>query len=423
MILASFLTSTTIASLILETVIKVAGENLQTFLEKEGKKALEEIKDLSINKQGEERVEIIKIDSDNTDKDEEDTIKQIKNIASYATPVESYTRKDKNNLEEIELIRRIPKDRSFSVSKISDGEKIKLITLLESKDVFESPKYKECIKSITKLGIEPPVAHVVGRAQIQLPNNRGSNMPDFIMSHRPGRAVANQEGRCGTLGAYVISRDNNENDIYGFVSASHVLYWNNNTTTSTGILSPGPPPNRYRKAKYIYGRFMDGTILVPYNDRLIEEVEVNATDIAWARMSDDSNFPGKNLVPKPNNPDDVAQLQGVLSQEEIFSRIIRDGYIEVYKIGQASGFSRGRFSTGFATPIAITHGRKNFLYDQVGYIEPSETISKFSIQGDSGAIVYTEDLYVLGFIVAGTETHTVIHPADLCLRNLGVELC
>ena len=52
---------------------------------------------------------------------------------------------------------------------------------------------------------------------------------------------------------------------------------------------------------------------------------------------------------------------------------------------------------------------------------PGNDFLSFSEDGDSGAVVYTEDLMIVGFIVAGTsQGYSLLHVVYDCLASLGV---
>jgi hypothetical protein len=292
------------------------------------------------------------------------------------------------------------------------------VALLESKQASESKAFKEFIRTFK---LQPEI-HVIGKAQAvgrnTLPNGEAP-----IIAHRPGRAVGHFRGQAGTLGLYVSSSSNS--NVVGFCSASHVLLWSvRDTSRDTPVLSPAPPPERLRNDANTYGRYMAGKFLVPYTRPDAPDITFNSADIAWAYLERPGDFPDGNFVPDPQNSDSLVKLRGILMPEELKERVFarREKPFRVFKIGQSSGFTAGEMFACFGTPKTVNIRRESYLYDDYCVIAPHPPFERFSLNGDSGAVVYTEDLMAVGFVVAGTShAYTLAHVAHECLSQIAIE--
>lgn len=337
----------------------------------------------------------------------------VETIVRAVAPVYLYKKADSVAL------RRYPVTSSFTLANVGEIEQGQpLVALLESEQTQESQAYRDFVSSLDFV----PEVHVIGRAHAINPSGSLRAVKQ-ITENRPGRAVSYMYGQAGTLGLYV--RDIANFNLIGFCSASHVLFWDEEKTKPDApILSPAPPPERLRSARSTYGRFMDGRILVPYTRADAADVRFNSADIAWARLENPGDAPDGNYVPDPQNPERLVRLQGVLLPEEIKLRVFerRKKPFKVFKIGRTSSFTAGLMFACFGTPKSIESRSNSYLYDDYCVVEAAPPFKRFSENGDSGAVVYTEDLMVVGFVVAGTSAgHTLVHVAHDCLDQLSIE--
>jgi hypothetical protein len=95
---------------------------------------------------------------------------------------------------------------------------------------------------------------------------------------------------------------------------------------------------------------------------------------------------------------------------------------EVFKVGRTSAFTAGFMFACFGTPKSIVSRSNSYLYEDYCVVEAKPPFKQFSDNGDSGAVVYTENRKVVGFVVAGTSAgHTLVHVAHDCLDVLSIE--
>lgn len=319
-----------------------------------------------------------------------------------------------------ELLRKYPASTTFALANIDAlDEGGKAIALLESEAVKESRPYKEFVDAV---GIDFDT-YTVGHAQAHDKDTLDTGL-EQITDHRPGRAVSHAEGQAGTLGLYVNQRGNP--NVTGFCSASHVLRWRppSDDNPEPEVLSPAPPPERYRHDGNAYGYYQRGQVLVPYTNAAANDITLNSVDIAWARLKRPGDTPNGNLVPDPGQPTKLVKLRGLLTREEIKARVIRrrqEPFV-VHKIGRASGFTCGNLFAGFGTPKSVAYRNASYLYAEYCVVSPEDKDQRFSVGGDSGAVVYSRDLMIVGFVIASTSgACTLVHPAYDCLDAMELD--
>jgi hypothetical protein len=330
-------------------------------------------------------------------------------------PLHTYTSKGG-----VELLRKYPASTTFALANVDAlDEGGKAIALLESDAVRESRPYKEFRDAV---GIDFDT-YTVGYAQAHDRGTLDMGLEQFT-DHRPGRAVSHAEGQAGTLGLYVKRRDNS--NVTGFCSASHVLRWKppSDDNPEPEVLSPAPPPEKYRNDGNAYGYYQRGQVLVPYTNAAADDLTLNSVDIAWARLKRPADTPNGNRVPNPDEPSKFVRLKGLLTPEEVKRRVIRHRQepFVVHKIGRASGFTRGNLFAGFGTPKSVAYRNASYLYTGYCVVSPENKEQKFSVGGDSGAVVYSRDLMIVGFVVASTSgACTLVHLAYDCLDAMELD--
>jgi hypothetical protein len=93
---------------------------------------------------------------------------------------------------------------------------------------------------------------------------------------------------------------------------------------------------------------------------------------------------------------------------------------EVFKVGYASGLTRGRID-GINASVLIQGWEENYYYENLFYIKSMDH-SPFSQPGDGGAIVIRSDGVVLGLVLAGSAWSTLVCPISRVLSGLNCEL-
>jgi hypothetical protein len=269
----------------------------------------------------------------------------------------------------------------------------------------------------------PPQVLVVGQAAALQPSedaNKPLTVP--LGEHRPGRSIAHREYIAGSVGAYVIAKDEGSGrEVKGFLGAAHVLSNMGRADLRDRVLSPGYP-DRARDAKYTYGTLENWRELVHHSSQTDPDLIVNHEDIAHASLIDGVIEP-TNDVPDPNDP-----KGNLLPTADCMSLMeLRDHtHSEVFMIGRTTAFARGRLvATDIEEfPIRMPNGR-NYMFGGLALVESQEEDRRFSQGGDSGAMVYALDgrsSRALGFVVGGSERYTYIVPAVTCLSAMGVTL-
>jgi hypothetical protein len=87
--------------------------------------------------------------------------------------------------------------------------------------------------------------------------------------------------------------------------------------------------------------------------------------------------------------------------------------------GRSSGITKGRIDS-VATDLTI--GTDNGVVKVVDTITVKGLSGSFSQPGDAGAPVLTLDGRLIGVVIAGSSTHTIVLSIQRVLRGLGVEL-
>lgn len=238
---------------------------------------------------------------------------------------------------------------------------------------------------------------------------------------RVGASVSNYRGHAGTLGCLVTQTTTGKP---GFISAAHVMSMLNRAKpggSSNGdpVIRPGNPdgPN---SAAHRIGFLRDFTYLGHYDDDETGAViSPNREDVALVLLDKDVEADESNLVPDPATPSSLKRISSALS----LAKSIRDYKNErVFKLGRTTKLTSGRF-IGIETdscPIMLPD-RRVYMYTDLLIIE-REGKTPFSADGDSGALVYTEDFKAMGLVVAGNDQYSWATPIDRCLQVIDAEL-
>jgi hypothetical protein len=265
---------------------------------------------------------------------------------------------------------------------------------------------------------------VVGHASAVVPTKSGDKVEIVVpdSEHRPGRSVAHYRYYAGSLGAYVTYKETDTNRaMRGFVGAAHVLSNVSGCEVKDAIYSPGPPDEQ-RAARFHYGSLADWSPLAHYQGQLDPDMIMNDADIALVGLRDFTPN-AANLVPDPNNPRKLIQLDGdPLTPVEVRDHTMDD----VFMIGRTTKFSRGKLkATDIEQYPVRMPNRKNYMFTALCLIESDDPKRSFSQSGDSGAIVYVVKGKVakaLGFVVGGVGSYTFVSLASTCLSAVKARL-
>jgi hypothetical protein len=307
-----------------------------------------------------------------------------------------------------------PGHRLSSGIYFPDGEPTPAI-FVEQEDSWAESKAQAIAEQI------PGQVNVVvrGTAQSIWPTEAVSAPDDSPV--RPGDSVSNYRGRAGTVGC-LVTYEKGGTSLPGFVGSAHVLGMLNaadagREQNADPIIRPGVPDGPKSYASRI-GYLKDYSYLSHYQKRASRVTTPNREDVGLALFYDDTSYDDVNLVPNPQNSQGRKRITGVVQTEEIQTYC----GTRVYKIGRTSGLTQGTFS-GIETDqfsIKLPDGQV-YIYFNVFLIEapPGKIFSK---SGDSGALVYTQDLKGLGLIIGGNDRFSWASPLAACLETVSARL-
>ena len=200
-------------------------------------------------------------------------------------------------------------------------------------------------------------------------------------------------------------------------SAAHVLSILNRAEPGDPILFPGHPDGPNVLGNKV-GTLTDFTYLRHYTERDQWANLLNQEDIAVVRLDNPDEWPDTTLVPNPSNPSTRKKVSEFVTKPEMLDYVSK----KVFKIGRTSGLTTGTFEViGIEQyPIRLPDGRV-YMYRDLLAIKGDEN-KRFSLPGDSGALVYTEDFKALGFVGGGSESYTFACRAEPCLSNMKATL-
>jgi hypothetical protein len=220
----------------------------------------------------------------------------------------------------------------------------------------------------------------------------------------PGAAISHGRYRFGTLGC-IVEAEIDKIKCKCAVTAAHVVSLNSAVQIGDEIFCPGNGSVRYKKKGYKFGVLSEAIQLHPLNPAIRGEVDsaediAIESDVALVRIMDDRELrmPIANVVPDPadpENPEKKIKVTAAVREEDLGTFLIDD----VYLFGAVSGFSQGVLTDiGINKKILRLPNRKNYMYiDLLGIAPPKG--QAFSQPGDSGAMIYTKNGLLLGFLV------------------------
>lgn len=216
-----------------------------------------------------------------------------------------------------------------------------------------------------------------------------------------GASVSHYLGTAGSLGFFARRlRDG----VTGFVSCNHVIAGQDSGIEGDEILSPGPADGGSGPRDVV--GYLDGGYV------RLRQSRVEA-DCAFAQLVD-----GITYDPRRIGKSDVLRAELATPQEAT----------SVGKIGRTTGRTVGRVT---AFDLDFVDVRYAFGYIPLtGQIEIESTGDEpFCLPGDSGSLVFTEDLRPLGLVSMssrvggfGNTGRAFAAPIDTVLASLGVEI-
>lgn len=256
---------------------------------------------------------------------------------------------------------------------------------------------------------------VVGRAHSTRPTaDRCDPMSKGLL---PGASIGNFRGYPGSIGAVVRPRGG-RGDWIGVTSASHVLGRANLANRGDEILAPGHPDGPRSKIA-ICGRLHDYTLLTHFSRSVLGDNYLCCSDLAVVRLDEECEHekPKRTLVVDPKNPDKRVPLKGTLSVADSIDHI---GAF-VTKVGRTSDVTHGTLDlVGLQRQAIQLPDGRIYLYSDVLAIQGTD--GDFSQPGDSGALVYTDSMLALGFVIGGVGNITFVSPIETCLADHNVEI-
>jgi hypothetical protein len=307
---------------------------------------------------------------------------------------------------------------TWALSKIDS--KYVVTILADQKDSIASNKAKE-------LEAKYPGSIVwtsTGQAQSSYP---GADCLSHATSReiRPGVSIGHGRFRAGTLGCLVKVRETNKAEYKGVVSAAHVIALNDSVEPEDLIYSPGKPDvGQALKRSDAIGRLQDTTDLFPVHkvDPAAQDI-YHSIDIAIVNLEKapiQRPIPKYNEVPDPADPDKrMIKVKSVIKEENLPMELNKN----VYKFGRTTGFTEGQL-----VHVMIMHrqlklpNNKLYLYKELFAVKSTKKGSSFSRAGDSGAMVYTANGHLVGFVVGADDEITLCCAAERSLNIMNASL-
>lgn len=263
---------------------------------------------------------------------------------------------------------------------------------------------------------------------------------------RPAKPVSRLGGPYGSLSLFVsYVAKGSDSRLVGFLSAGHVLSRLGPGADQIDVTSPVPPFVKQRKISHRIGHVVEAPELFHYSTADSPDRVINYVDVALSSISDriKSDIEICNLVPNPGHesvdcyrPDGFSQLSANWTEfDPIEMRTIFDiDKIEdsrslflkntVYKFGATSGLTVGKVEAISVRSYRIKMpNKKNYLFGDLMVVRSTVNGVSFSLPGDSGAIVYTQDGVAIGTIVGASSEFSLVCPLKRALESLSEYDC
>ncbi len=300
-------------------------------------------------------------------------------------------------------------------------ERIKVVAVAVDEEreravVFTRNQVSSAAEKALPSKIDGVSIHYVGQAAIEpnppvLPQSSNASAPRCFVhggKFACGTSVtAASVWGAGTLGALVTLPDGK---IYGLTN-NHVTGGCNHTQMGMHILAPAPfDADPAHPPPVAIGKHHS---FVPLNSGDPGQVALQLLDVALFEATE---------------PDLLTSMQGSGFYDT--PSIIADpvGGMMVKKVGRTTGMTHGQIQGEFTTPLGIPYQADRFrsmVYFQNTWSVTTPTLDPFSLGGDSGSLVVTEDgTKAVGLVFAGATTGAVsyIIPIRSVLEALGATL-
>ncbi|HEU4888465.1 MAG TPA: hypothetical protein VFV49_11290 [Thermoanaerobaculia bacterium] len=256
----------------------------------------------------------------------------------------------------------------------------------ETKEWFEK-KYADLFNKhgddidIREIGVSPPA--------LELPP------APLAAALNIGMGIRHERGNIGSLGFFA-----RRNGTRGFVSCNHVIAIKDRGRNRDKILND-QGSHIGTLARFHKLQFSVGGIFQP------------RADCAYASVSDDLF---------PEQPGEIAGVGKLLPQRPRLTKAMT-----VHKIGRASSQTRGKIVSADYDEFEAFFGNEfQAILDNVIEIESDQPAGaefpSFAMDGDSGALVFSDDLMPVGMVFYVRGAHTFANRIDLVERALRVKM-
>lgn len=228
---------------------------------------------------------------------------------------------------------------------------------------------------IPKIAI-PPVNFFKTRKKKTRGANRRFNSPLHI-----GASIGHLDGGTGTLGLFVEHKGDPS-----FISCNHVMALLGKAENYDYIYHPGRSDKRNLSS--------DDRVAQLTRNVEISKNNENALDFAVAQLMDENNHTGNKIIDKFNSPFTGKEISSVDDYDLLSPNI------DLHKVGRTTGYTSGTLSS-FMDEITVNIPLiGNVVFENlIEIISPTKT--PFTKPGDSGSVVFTEEMQAVGMHFAG----------------------
>ena len=307
-------------------------------------------------------------------------------------------------------------DRRLTWALSKKGDEFVISILAEQEDSWATRKAKE----FEKLYPESVVWTTTGEAQSSYPNT-GYAPHAVCRQIRPGVSIGHSRFRAGTLGC-LVNVPGSDRDQIGVLTAAHVVALNESVNKGDRIYSPGKPEiGTAVTLNDAIGKLENYVQLIPIIDYQPGEDIFQSTDIAFVKIEGTTRkIPKWNEVPDPSDPENKSIRIKYVVPEKDMPNLVNQ---KVYKFGRTTGFTMGKLVHHHIAQREIKlPNNKLYLYTEIFGVTPAANGDQFSLPGDSGAPVYTEDGGLLGFVIGADDSTTLCCMAERSLAAMRAQL-
>lgn len=272
---------------------------------------------------------------------------------------------------------------------------------------------------------------VVGPARIAKPNLSLGRYPACAYSLqpvvRPGSSIGGPYGGAGSIGLVVVVTPEDGVPILAVTTAAHVAGLTDEMRGYNSYTSPSPGDSDEPQARHVLGPYHNGTLLSPISEETPTVARGNKSDLALIEIRDDlrgwRRIDKLNHVPVPvlnkwEIISDLSPITGVVAKRDIRKYVNQT----VFKIGRTTAITSGKLLLANAGHVTIRmHDDKFYRYEDLSIVEFSGK-REFSKAGDSGGLVYTQDLKAMGFVVGVENNNSLFFSLSVLFEKYGCRL-